>query len=54
MQVRRDPDGVAAATRDDPTLIELLAEYVGEVMGGPPPESGGPQFFPVDVLVVPR
>jgi hypothetical protein len=22
-------------------------------MGGPPPESGQPQFFPVDVLVLP-
>jgi len=35
-------------------MDEKLGPAMGEVMGGPPPESGGPQFFPVDVLVVPR
>lgn len=35
-------------------MEEKLGPAIGEVMGGPPPESGQPQFFPVDVLVVPR
>jgi hypothetical protein len=25
-----------------------------EVMGGPPPEGGAPQYFPIEVLVIPR
>jgi len=33
-------------------LDEKLGPAIGEVMGGPPPEGGQPQFFPVDVLVV--
>jgi hypothetical protein len=33
-------------------MDEKLGPAMGEVMGAPP-EGGGPQFFPVDVLVVP-
>src|SRR5262249_7590701 len=31
-----------------------LGPAVAEVMGGPPPETGAPQFFPIEVLVIPR
>ena len=35
--------------------FELAAgEPLGEVMGGPPPEGGAPQYFPIDVLIVPH
>ena len=34
-------------------MEEKLGPAIAEVMGGPPPEGGGPQFFPVDVLVIP-
>jgi hypothetical protein len=35
-------------------MDEKLGPAMGEVMDGPPPEGGGPQFFPIDVLVVAR
>ena len=31
-----------------------MGPAIAEVMGGPPPDSGAPQFFPIDVLVTPR
>ena len=31
-----------------------LGAAMAEVMGGPPPEGGAPQFFPIDVLVTTR
>jgi quinol monooxygenase YgiN len=34
-------------------MQETLGPAVAEVMGGPPPEGGGPQYFPIDVLVIP-
>jgi hypothetical protein len=34
-------------------LEEQLGPAMAEVMGGPPPEGGAPQFFAIDVLVVP-
>jgi hypothetical protein len=33
-------------------MNERLGPALGEVMGGPPPEGGAPQFFPIEVLVV--
>jgi hypothetical protein len=33
---------------------EKLGPALGEVMGGPPPEGGGPQYFPIDVLIIPH
>jgi hypothetical protein len=33
-------------------MKERLGPAMAEVMAGPPPE-GGPQFFPIDVLVIP-
>jgi hypothetical protein len=35
-------------------MNEKLGPALGEVMGGPPPEGGGPQYFPIDVLVISR
>jgi hypothetical protein len=35
-------------------MEERLGPALGEVMGGPPPEGGAPQYFPIDVLVVPH
>ena len=35
-------------------MEEKLGPAMAEVMGGPPPEGGAPQFFPIDVLVTPR
>lgn len=35
-------------------MEERLGPALAEVMGGPPPEGGRPQYFPIDVLVVPR
>jgi hypothetical protein len=32
-------------------MEERLGPAMAEVMGGPPPEGGAPQFFPIDVLV---
>jgi len=34
-------------------MEEKLGPALAEVMGGPPPEGGGPQYFPIDVLVIP-
>ncbi len=34
-------------------MEEKLGPAIAEVMGGPPAEGGAPQFFPVDVLVIP-
>jgi hypothetical protein len=28
--------------------------FAAEVMGGPPPEGGAPQYFPIDVLIIPH
>jgi len=47
---------------DTPRLIspferfmeEKLGPALGEVMGGPPPEGGAPQYFPIDVLIIPH
>jgi hypothetical protein len=35
-------------------MEETLGPAMAEVMGGPPPEGGAPQFFPIDVLVTAR
>jgi hypothetical protein len=35
-------------------MEEKLGPALAEVMGGPPPESGAPQYFPIDVLVIPH
>lgn len=35
-------------------MQEKLGPAIAEVMGGPPPEDAGPQYFPIDVLVIPR
>jgi hypothetical protein len=35
-------------------MEERLAPAFAEVMGGPPPEGGGPQYFPIEVLVIPN
>ena len=35
-------------------MEEKLGPALGEVMGGPPPGGGAPQYFPIDVLVIPR
>jgi len=32
---------------------EKLGPALAEVMGGPPPEGGAPQYFPIDVVVIP-
>jgi hypothetical protein len=32
---------------------EKLGPALGEVMGGPPPEGGAPQYFPIEVLTIP-
>jgi hypothetical protein len=34
-------------------MQERLGPAIAEVMGGPPPEGGAPQYFLVDVLVIP-
>jgi hypothetical protein len=34
-------------------MKEKLGPALAEVMDGPPPEGGGPQYFPIDVLVIP-
>jgi hypothetical protein len=36
------------------TREEKLGPVLAEVMGGPPPEGGAPQYFPIDVLVIQR
>jgi hypothetical protein len=38
----------------DRFMEERLGPAMAEVMGGPTPEEGAPQFFPIDVLVTPR
>ena len=35
-------------------MEEKLGPAIREVMGGPPPEGGGPQYFPIDVLIIPH
>ena|SRR5437762_3552560 len=35
-------------------MQEKLGPALGEVLGGPPPEGGAPQYFPIDVLIIPR
>src|SRR5204863_522149 len=35
-------------------MEEKLGPALGEVMGGPPPEGGAPQYFPIEVLIIPR
>lgn len=35
-------------------MAEKLGPALGEVMGGPPPEGGAPQYFPIDVLIIPH
>ena len=35
-------------------MEEKLGPALQEVMGGPPPEGGAPQYFPIDVLVTPH
>src|SRR6266849_5288012 len=34
-------------------MEEKLGPAIREVMGGPPPEGGAPQYFPIDVLIIP-
>jgi len=38
----------------DRFMEEKLGPALREVMGGPPPEGGAPQYFPVDVLIIPH
>src|SRR5438876_11146489 len=33
-------------------MEEKLGPALGEVMGGPPPEGGAPQYFAIDVLIM--
>src|SRR5947209_3756900 len=35
-------------------MQEKLGPAIAEVMGGPPPEGGAPQYFPIDVLIIPH
>jgi hypothetical protein len=35
-------------------MEQKLGPALAEVMGGPPPASGAPQYFPIDVLIVPH
>src|SRR6266705_2202712 len=35
-------------------MKEKLGQALGEVMGGPPPEGGAPQYFPIEVLIIPH
>jgi hypothetical protein len=35
-------------------MQQKLGPALAEAMGGPPPEGAGPQYFPIDVLVIPR
>ena len=35
-------------------MAERLGPALVEVIGGPPPEDGAPQYFPIDVLVMAR
>ena len=35
-------------------MEEKLGPALAEVMGGPPPEGGAPQYFPTDVLIIPH
>jgi hypothetical protein len=35
-------------------MNERLGPALGEVMGGPPPEGGAPQYFPINTLVLSR
>jgi len=35
-------------------MEEKLGPALAEVMGGPPPEGGAPQYFPIDVLIIPH
>jgi hypothetical protein len=37
----------------DRFMEERLGPAMAEVMGGTPPGGGAPQFFPIDVLVIP-
>jgi len=34
-------------------MEEKLGPALAEATGGPPPESGAPQYFLIDVLVIP-
>src|SRR5262249_60822365 len=34
-------------------MEEKLGPAIAEVWGGAPPEEGAPQFFPIDILVIP-
>ena len=34
-------------------MEEKLGPAIAEVMAGPPPEGGAPQYFPINVLVIP-
>jgi hypothetical protein len=46
--------GHASPMREDEAPEEKLGPAVGEVMGGPPPEGGAPQYFPIEVLIIPH
>ena len=35
-------------------MEEKLGPAIGEVMGGSRPEGGAPQYFPIEVLVIPH
>ena len=35
-------------------MEEKLGPALAEVMGGPPPGGGAPQYFPINVLVIPH
>ena len=35
-------------------MEERLGPALAEVMGGPPPAGGAPQYFPIEVLAIPH
>lgn len=35
-------------------MEDRLGPAIGEVMGGRPPQGGGPQYFPIEVLTIPH
>jgi hypothetical protein len=46
-----------ARTLAQPSALCLYVDHVSVAscdQGAPPPEGGAPQYFPIDVLVIPR
>ena len=49
------PEGLIAHSAGQGDFMEeKLGPALGEVMGGPPPEGGAPQYFPIEVLIIPH